>query len=382
MSHRGAGLSILCTALLTAGLLAIATPCHAAQGLTVQLPSPPKTSVRGLSLLLDCTWADGAGYVPMRLTVNCTAPAPSDRALAVEITTRNRNEHRPATVTTELEIPAGTTTLTKVIPFPRFSTSYQLSFDVYEDGVHLRDLSFENMSMYTTSFGQNMAPATLFVTDSQLDVSKLDFLVQANMYVAPGSAPQPVGTISTIGPYTALAARDLLEDWIDYSALSVIFISAADVEQLATSRPKAWRALQQWTWSGGNLCVFGVGSDWHGLAALEERLQCPADAEDAMKRDRGWNRPKPELYNVDVAAPGSQAVAVTQPAALDGTKISLPKAPEETALRLEERPNGPGSGNGERHALSRQDARLALAVQHDRSFTLAVARPARVAGRE
>jgi hypothetical protein len=53
--------------------------------------------------------------------------------------------------------------------------------------------------------------------------------------------------------------------------------------------------LRRWTCAGGNLCVYGVGDDWHGLKAVDRWLQCPADAEQAGQPHPGWNEPAREL---------------------------------------------------------------------------------------
>ena len=163
----------------------------AAQGFSTSLPVAGKKPVAGLTLTFDCVWPDGAAYVPMRLTFQCLPPAPVDRTLAVEITTRTFGEPRPITVRAQVEIPAGAKSVTKVVPFPRCSFNYNLSLNVWEQGSFYEDLSFENRGMF--SAGLNAAPATLFVSTKQVDISGFNFITAAYNNYNPYSAPPVAG---------------------------------------------------------------------------------------------------------------------------------------------------------------------------------------------
>ncbi len=305
------------TLLAAAFLFGCLNRAGADEGFNVQLPLTGVKATAGLFLTFDCTWPDGYGYLPIRVTVTSSAPATAHRRVAVEISNRNFGERRPIVVTGEIDLPAGATTATKVISFPRSSNNVSLSLDVYENGRYLKELSFGARPFKTRFSGGNNAPATLFVTAGQLDVSQFDFLTNASATFAfsqtPAAAP---GKAPAIGPaqvtsFAALPPADLFEDWINYSGLDVIFLARSDLEALANSRPKVVTALAEWARAGGNLCVYEIGKQWEGLAAVEERLQLAVDADDATKPQRGWLLPDPAMYTGPLQQPGG-AIVVTE----------------------------------------------------------------------
>ncbi|MGD9721160.1 MAG: hypothetical protein AB7O59_03785 [Pirellulales bacterium] len=301
-------------------VLSTAAPSEASQGFSLALPLPPKVSQAGLSANFDCTWSDGYGYLPIRITFTRGKPATSNRRLRIEISNRVFGERQPVVVTSDVDLPAGATTVTKVVPFPRCSNNYLLSFTVWEGGVYYKDLSFENHSLFTTGIGQNQGASVLFVTSKQLDVSNFDFLNLANSYPVnyagpSGTAAQQTPTaslaIAQIAPFTSLPAADLFDDWINYSSLDLIVIAQGDIENLAANRPKAFAALRDWMLAGGNLCVFGAGQEFAELPSLESRLALPrkiTEREEPKVKwitrpavaPAGWNAPKRELFNQDL----------------------------------------------------------------------------------
>ena len=105
-----------------------------------------------------------------------------------------------------------------------------------------------------------------------------------------------LATVSQVATFLERPAAGLVENWINYVGLDVIFLSLADVDALAASRPKVWQALAEWTRAGGNLCVYGVGDDWHGLATLDRLLERGVTEKDADKPYRGWSTPSTDLF--------------------------------------------------------------------------------------
>jgi hypothetical protein len=285
--------------------------------------------------------------------VVCTPASPIDRKLDIEITNRTMRERRPMTVTDEIVIPAGAISVTKVIPFPSSTNNYVISLNVWEDGAFYEDLSFENGSMFVVGMGRGSIPSILFVTDKQIDVGRFDFVTDSMAYMnnfsvpfnaPPGATPAvasrsttngapvvPTVSVGQIGPFASMPAGELFDDWINYSALDVIFISASDVESLAANRPKVLKALRDWTMAGGNLCVFGMGKEWEGLSPFEERLDWVPDPADAAKPRRGWSAADPSYYNFPLQQPGG-AVVVRQDSDVDATgsrNAKKSKAPKE-----------------------------------------------------
>ena len=326
--------------LVAAWLLLVALPsAQAGQGFSLALPLPSKQPVAGLTLVFDCTWANGASYLPIRVTANQSPPSPVDRQLAIEITNENYGERRPVVVTDTITLPAGATAVTKVVSFPRCSANDVVSFSVWEKGVFLEDLSFESRSMFSTGAGQDTSAAILFVTSAQLDVSQFDFMTNASAYLNQqsfGTTPPatPVVTpnstaISQVAPFTSLPAAELFEGWINYSGLDVIFISQADLEHLATTRPKVFESLRDWTRCGGNLCVFGVGKDWHGLPPLRERLTIDASPKENEQPKSGWTLPDSAIYMQQLQQPGGATVYI-DPDAQTGQPTASKPSPVPT----------------------------------------------------
>ena len=269
---------------------------------SISLPSAAKGTVNGLRLTLTCDWVESPGYHPVRINVSCASPTTADRALYVELSTVEwMNDRKIITAAAEVDIPAGSASADKVFSIPRYATHPKLALDVWEDGVHLDDLSADNIAIGAPNPGMGWdagAPAILFVAPGAVDVSQLTFLkpFQGNyMRNQPGLA----NTIAGFPNFMSAPSTYLVENWINYSSFDVIFISLAEVENLAANRPAVWTALRQWTWAGGNLCVFGAGDNWHGLASMEQLLHCPATDAEATAPNRGWNEPLAELYDTD-----------------------------------------------------------------------------------
>ncbi len=327
------GISIVVAALFA--IFLGATPLYGGSGLSLSLPVPPKTSVNGLVLSVDCNWAEGRGYRPMRVDVTCTPPASADRTLNIEFVVGGFPMARKyMTVLADVEIPAGSTTASKVVSLPDYSWIQTFSMDVWEDGVQLEDLSVENrfVSNAALGFGNSGAPSILFVTSGQADVSQLGFLVanlnspyvNSNPYIVRGANRAAVRTVSDVASFASRPAAELVENWINYSSLDVICIALGDALNLAIRRPRVWRALREWTSAGGNLCVYKVGKDFRELSMLEEILKCPAAPEHAPDPLRGWTKPARESdptyqpqaaangqADADAEAPNEKTVAAT-----------------------------------------------------------------------
>ena len=200
------------------------------------MPLPPKGMVNGLMLTLDCEWVEGRGYRPVTIDVTSGVASAADRTLEIELNAGMWPTHKYVTVATDLELPAGTLRASKVISVPQFATMQFVSLDVWEDGVHLDDLSFEDRALSTTGIGSwgwgaGEMPSILFVTPSQLDLSELSFLSPQNMYV-PGDSRLAFTNALQVTCFAERKAAELVENWINYSSLDVIFISLADVESL------------------------------------------------------------------------------------------------------------------------------------------------------
>ncbi len=307
--------SIFTALLLAALMMGGSAPAEAGQGFTVGLPLAGVKSTAGLSLAFDCTWPDGYGYVPIRVSVAAGAPASVDRRISLEISSYYFTERRPVIVNEEIALPAGATSASKVIPFPRCSIDLMLSLNTWVNGRYLKELSFDVRPFKSTFFVANTAPATLFVTNAKIDVSKFDFVNGANLSynaatLSGSGQPAAIGP-ANVGAFASLPPADLFEGWINYTALDVIFMARSELENLASTRPKVVEALRDWTRAGGSLCIHEVGKDWQGLAALEQCLQLNVPSEDAAKPLRGWSAADPAQHVGHLQQAGG-AIVVTE----------------------------------------------------------------------
>jgi hypothetical protein len=281
-------------------------------GTIFSLPVGPKATVNGLALSVDCQWVMADGYTPVRIDITCTPPAAMDRTLNVEMGVANWPSRNRLTVATEIEIPSGTSRVSKLISVPAFSPAQFLSLDVWEDGLHLDRLSVENRSINAGLSGgywgvETDHPRILFVSSKPVDITELHFLTVETGYPVRSLAASASIRVAQAATLMERPAADLMENWINYSGLDLIFISLGDVQDLAIFRPRDWQALCKWTWSGGNLCVYGVGDDWHGLATLEPLLACPASDEQSQESYRGWQQPPRELFDQPLALAGANS---------------------------------------------------------------------------
>ena len=91
-------------------------------------------------------------------------------------------------------------------------------------------------------WGNNSVPSVLFVNTNQVDISEMNFLM-ANQTVYANNGG-PVNNVAQVATFALTPPTQLVENWINYSSLDVIFLSLADVENLAAARPKVWQAVR------------------------------------------------------------------------------------------------------------------------------------------
>jgi hypothetical protein len=279
-------------------LAAFAEPAHGGTGTLLSLPIGPKPTVRGLKLLVDTRWAQGYGYRPVRIDVTCVPPASADRTLTVEfgLSAWMPNEEF-VTVASEIEIPAGSQGVSRILSVPQLSSAQHFSLRVWEDGVPIDDLSVEGRSINAGGYfgSDGGGPRILFVASTPVDVSGFNMVGRI-----PGNNNAAGGRTADVMSFDQRSPAEVPENWINYSGLDLIFISLAEARDLSGKRPGAWQAMRAWTRSGGNLCVFGAGSDWHALEEIEQLLGCPATEKESAGEHRGWEAPSRLVFESQV----------------------------------------------------------------------------------
>jgi hypothetical protein len=348
-------------------LLAIASSVSASSGFRIMLPAwpnkagglvpggmmaappagapmtPAAGNKTGLVLTLDTTWVDGNGYRPVRVTIVPTAPTTADRSLRVSF--RPGNYRAPSVaVTRDIELPAGFNSVTTTLSVPQFAQWNMITFDVFEDGEYVRELSIPQRSMWiggSQYWGDNASPSILALNSTVNASMVLNSLGRSGQSVLQVGAANSVSTSSVYFPGTpprqatfSLAnaiptLADLPETWIDYSGLDVIIASRQDLQTLVEQHKSQWRAIRQWILSGGNLWVYGVGDPkqpnwsqwnlqndqpWKHLGNVNENIGFPASTEASPWKDShpelsGWRRPDP---NAVLTQPNQYASSETR----------------------------------------------------------------------
>ncbi len=291
MRNRGAQRAKWQAFAVLAGL--VVWPLLARAGTTMRASLPLNgRPAAGLLLAVDSDWPEGPAYRPVQFTFTCVPPATSDRVARVRISMSNWNR-TPMDVEFDVEIPAFSPGVVKVVPVPRYRLTPRVTFDVWVDGVHIEELSDRKAGFgLGNSFfpGMSDMPAMLLV--SPLDIGALSFLGAFGSYA---NMPELFTSATQIPALAAIPAANLFEDWLNYSALDVVYISLADVQLLSSTRPKVWQSIRRWVQVGGNLVVSGIGDDWRGLVTLDKLLST-VDGPTTDSPLGDWSEPDKELY--------------------------------------------------------------------------------------
>jgi hypothetical protein len=295
-----------------AGALLVALTCATgyAAGTAHSLPLNGKPAKNGMTLVVDTTWADGFGYRPVTFKVTCTPPASFDRTLSFDFRYHGWNSNATAfKITTDLEVPAGATAVSKTIAAPEFSLWQSYSLETKEDGRRITSLSAEGLGAATGWRGSaGTMPAIVFVGAKQPDAQGLTPLFPQPNYVANPAQNTPI--ISFFPEWASVPTAALPESWRCYQGLDLLFISLPDIKSLQQKSPKVLTAIRAWVRSGGNLVVYGTGGD---LKPIDEMLLQPGKVSDEeLSR---WQDPKPRDYShtlVDYVSPFAQQVTVDE----------------------------------------------------------------------
>lgn len=193
-----------------------------------------------LELWVDDTWPSSqwGGYVPVRVVI---ANRGEDRRLTLRVIGQRSRAGSPEvekTLLAEAGAKTGTT-----IQVPMMASSGPLAIDVHEGGRRIGDL-YQGLS--SLSLRRRSAPPLLIISMYEPDLRQL----RAGIRLAYGAGADPQRCVAQIDPAQAPA------DWISYSQLGVIGISAEAVEVLS---PEQREALRKWVAAGGALFVHSSG---------------------------------------------------------------------------------------------------------------------------
>lgn len=299
----------------------------------------------GLTLSVDTRWLDGGGYRPVRLEFTPVAPTTADRTMSVTFRARRFGyQARQVIVTQNIEIPAGVASVTATLSVPQQFFWQEADCEVFEDGRYLKTLSqtslgigawnqawsegLPNILLLAPSAPAGFIPPGGIATPATIlanpDSSVLSAVLPVQQYRMNGSyaiPAQPSG-----GPplyqYESLVTappEHLPPRWLDYTSVDLLLAPWTELKELPSEQPQAWRAIREWTHSGGNLMVFGVGADFDALQDLETQLAWrdePPGGADPLAR--GWEQPSPARFGSLVDPPyGFQNQAAGYPMGVD-----------------------------------------------------------------
>jgi len=268
----------------------------------------------GLTMDIDTRWLSGAGYRPVRITVTPTAPVIADRTLTVEFSARQywnrgRDDFR---VVQDIEIPAGSGPIQTTLSVPETLALGRYTINVLEDGQVQPRLCQSGSGDDYTLWAWEAFPKVLILGDDLPDTSGMAALLNASEYYQYQSSQPPTSSAGAKMPLPTAMARPATEvprRWIDYTNLDLICLSAEQLAALGRQQPEAFRAMLEWAFAGGNLCVYGVGQDWGRLPELESLVGLrPGTADTASgPAARGWTEPEEKLFGRVIRGVGSNA---------------------------------------------------------------------------
>jgi hypothetical protein len=288
----------------------------------------------GLRVDIDDSLLAGPGYRPLRLSVRPTAPVTADRTLSIELLFR-----RPMTPVTsydlrvvrELDIPAGSGPTGVTLSVPPM-VSHQYSLNIREDGVLLKALCVPWMAPAPSTYRNDWMegiPEILFVDRFLPDTATLAAVLNVDKNRQPWQPAPPAGAPLLPNAASCLP-QDLPDQWINYSGFDIVCISCEQLAALRSARPEAFRALVAWTAAGGNLWVFGLGSDWRPVGELDRLLDLPAQGGGQDKPvPPGWKAPENRLFGRTANTPAeaednSDTGAVVVTPAYSGSPAPMP----------------------------------------------------------
>ncbi len=302
--------------LLLFGLLVVAGVAdpgnsYGESGISIDLPVPTKRIRNGLTVNCDTHWVDANGYRPIKLTFR-PVPAPSaiTRQIQVKLSYSEAfGINYSNVIRDEVEIPAGSTVVEKIVYLPQRNELTLLKLEFFEAGYRLSDLEYVGGGVnMARGVWTEAAPGILFIdSDTPLRAAR-DKLVSAgaSASAAPATLPdiraltkliaEPLtqtGALvvnTTAGPHTDIATlinvhnlprvqllspAELPSEVIGFSCFELIVISLDDAQQMAKEHPQKWEALLAWVRTGTSLVVFGLENDPARQARLDRLLKLP-----------------------------------------------------------------------------------------------------------
>ena len=269
----------------------------------VSFPPAGMPPVDGLRVTASTESTVQHGYLPIKVDFQCV-PAPGDRTVSIVITSGANGFQRESTTTADLDIPAGTTTVSILISVPpSFLNWNPLKFDVWEDGASIDGLSFY---LGGSNFRNVDVPALLVVHESASSIDATSFY--EGLGVNQSTVGQPLTNLITTSDVAGLPP-----DWINYTEFDLIGLSIDELQFLIRQNPQVWQAIRVWTSAGGNLCVYDMGDQLERTGELDKLISDQSPLNSSSTIEEKWSDPDPELYGLSVDGNASNQAVQTYP---------------------------------------------------------------------
>ena len=314
MSHwsRLLALILALNAITPSGLLA-------GFGRTVTLPSSRVIPRSGLTIRLAFEGIGTNGLRPVRVTIQPIAGAfPTDRDIRIDVGIGNYRQI-DFVASKVFHATEGALVHHDYIYLPIRSHANRVTIETYEGGRRLRDLCLENTDVRISDETQHTQPPAILIVDfdsplknkrkentstsdgklpdlrrvhdefrQRLFVQRSDSKPTAHDYDEELSNKQIQQFLTGTSYIDLLHPADLTEDWISLSGVDIVILSWVDIQRLRAEFPARWQALRAWAFVGGNLVVYGAGTDFSELASIDQHFGLvPIDPEATYL---GWNR--------------------------------------------------------------------------------------------
>ena len=249
------------------------TVSFAATGKVSRFPVNVPKAKAGLDMTIDTRWVSANGYRPVTIEFKNRPPVPAvaDRTLEVVLSPNRRHESfgsADISVSAIVEISEGSLGASVTIPVPQSRHWSSLGVETWEDARLWKELS--DIVVVTGGGTYSEAIPTILVIDSAAplrdqrgtaqnrngiaqsaelpDVSVLlERLTVSNVSVAKGNGDlSTLQNVQNVGSFELLQPAELPDNWINYSAFDLVFISLDELRRLITERPSKWNALRDW----------------------------------------------------------------------------------------------------------------------------------------
>ena len=303
----------------------------AGTGMVVRTPPPNIRNTTGIELEIDTQWVDASGYRVVRVHVSTAtgAASPTDREVTVELSPSNYGmDEGDFTARQTIVLPAGVATVSEQMLVPQNEPWHEISTRVDLDGNRSELLSTRvNVNSTTGNEWSEAVPAILVIDDdaprlldryAQLirfnrnsrafepqkklyNVRALEMLVNRNRYNG-GGYPQPrdmetLRRVANTPRLELIPPADMPERWIGLSCFDLVIISHDNLTAMSSEHPTQFSALTDWTATGGNLLVFGLGNNYQQLNSAEALLSIAPRTKGDNFESAGWMLAERRHYN-------------------------------------------------------------------------------------